>query len=176
MTLVTDGIGHGRSAHFIASAKLLYRFNRYISLQNLTGLDYSNSRSDIFIPDIGVIAMDSVNNSPRAFAEAYQSTQNHAILSLKNNAVSLHQINVQLGMWLMMNKYTFDKGIDLNTATDEFTQIGQGNARLNYLREIDADNRGLTWISYYGSFNYSYADKYYLSSVLCTDVNSAMND
>ena len=89
VTLVTDGIGHGRSAHFIASAKLLYRFNRYISLQNLTGLDYSNSRSDIFIPDIGVIAMDSVNNSPRAFAEAYQSTQNHAILSLKNNAVSL---------------------------------------------------------------------------------------
>ena len=72
--------------------------------------------------------------------------------------------------------YSFDKGIDLNTATDEFTQIGQGNARLNYLREIDADNRGLTWISYYGSFNYSYADKYYLSSVLCTDVNSAMND
>jgi len=176
VALIRDGLGHGRSANFVASAKLLYRFNRHFSLQNLTGLDYSNSRSDIFIPDIGVIAMDSVNNSPRAFAENYQSTQNHAILSYKNNAISLHQINVQLGMWLMMNKYTFDKGIDLNTATDEFTQIGQGNARLNYLREIDADNRGLTWVSYYGSFNYSFADKYYLSSVLCLDGNSALNE
>lgn len=176
VALITEGMGHGRSANFVASARLLYRFNRHFSLQNLTGLDYSNSRSDIFIPDLGVIAMDSVYNSPRAFAENYQSTQNHATLSFVNNPVSLHQISVQLGMWLMMNKYTFDKGIDLNTATDEFTQIGQGNARLNYMREIDADNRGLNWLSYYGSLNYDYAGKYYLGSVLCLDGNSAVNE
>ena len=175
VALIKEGMGRGRSANFIASAKLRYRFNRHLSLQNLTGLDYSNSRSDIFIPDVGVITMDSVYNSPRAYAENYQSTQNHAILSYNNNAYGLHQINIQLGMWLMMNKYTFDKGIDLNTATDEFTQIGQGNARLNYMREIDADNRGLTWISYYGSFQYNLADKYYLGGVLCLDGNSALN-
>jgi hypothetical protein len=175
VALITNGLGRGSSAFFVTSAKLQYRFNRHFTLQNLTGLDYSNSRQDIFIPDVGVIQMDSVYNSPRSLAESYQSTQNHTTFIYSTDVNRPHQLNLKLGAWFMMNKYAFDKGIDLNTATDEFTQIGQGNARLNYLREIDAENRGLNWASFYGSMNYNYLGKYFLNAVLAVDGNSATN-
>ena len=74
----------------------------------------------------------------------------------------------------MKNSYKYDQAIDLNTPSDDFKSLGQGS-KYSFLRTATGDDRGLTWISYFGSLNYNFRDKYFLDGNISYDGNSAVN-
>ena len=82
---------------------------------------------------------------------------------------------MQAGFRYMKNSYKYNKAIDVNTASDDFKNLGAGNPVYGYLRSSDGDNRGLMWMSTYAGLNYNFRNKYFLSAVGSYDGNSAVN-
>ncbi|MBW8331149.1 MAG: SusC/RagA family TonB-linked outer membrane protein [Prolixibacteraceae bacterium] len=172
--LVKNGMGTSRNYQFLSSVNVQYKFNERFLLSNLVGIDYNNSRENIFLPDIGVVNVDSASNSPGDFVNEFRSSQNHAMLIYNNKIGIGHSILVHGGIRYMKNNYKNDKAIDLNTPSDDFKSLGQGS-KYSFLRTLTGDNRGLVWISYFGSLNYNIRDRYLVDANLSYDGNSAVN-
>jgi len=174
VALVKNAMGTSRNYHFLSSVMAQYKFNEHFLVSDLIGIDFNNSRENIFLPNIGVIKVDSASNSPGDFVNEFRSSQNHASLTYNNKTVSGHSFVVQAGTRYMKNSYKYDQATDLNTPSDDFKSLGQGS-KYTFLRTSTGDDRGLTWVSYYGSLNYNFRDKYFIDSNLSYDGNSAVN-
>lgn len=174
--IVTNAIGTNRNYHFLSSINAQYKIGDHLVLSNLLGIDFNNSRENIFLPNVGIIQLptDSATNSPGDFVNEYRSSQNHATLAYKNSTPAGHSIDAQLGFRYMKNSYKFDKAIDLNTPSDDFKSLGQGS-KYTFLRSSTGDVRGLLWLSYYGNFAYSFRNKYFVNTMVSYDGNSAVN-
>jgi TonB-linked SusC/RagA family outer membrane protein len=163
-----------RNYHFITSVKGIYKFTKNISASTFIGVDFNNSRDNIFIPDVGLIKIDSAYNSSRALVTEFRSTQNHNQLNYKKSFDENGNLDLKLGHRFMSSSYEFDKATDLNTPTDDFKSLGQG-ANNQEMRTIEGENRVVKWVSYYIKADYNMNDKYYLSASLSYDANSALN-
>lgn len=174
--IVKNAQGTNRNYHFLSSVAAGYKFNEHFNLSSLVGINFNNSRENIFLPDIGLIqgVSDSIYNSPGDFVYEFRSTQNHTTLTYTNNSASGHSITFNGGFRIMQNSYKFDRILDLNTSSDDFKSTGDG-AQYTFLRTTTGDNRGLGWVSYFGNLNYSFRNKYLLSTNLSYDGNSATN-
>jgi len=163
-----------RNYHFITSVKGKYVFNRNLNISTLVGIDFNNSRDNIFIPDVGLSRIDSAYNSSRALVNEYRSTQNQNQLNYSNSFDSRNNLDVKIGHRYVENSYEYDKASDLNSTTDDFKSLGQG-ASNQELRTISGESRVVKWVSYYATADYNYADKYYVSVALSYDANSMLN-
>src|SRR5690606_25369958 len=85
-----------------------------------------------------------------------------------------HSIVANAGFRYLANSYKHNLSLDLNTPSDDFKSLGQGS-QYSYLRSTTGDNRELTWVSYFGDFDYNFRNKYYLNANLSYDGNSAVN-
>ncbi|HKM93528.1 MAG TPA: SusC/RagA family TonB-linked outer membrane protein [Prolixibacteraceae bacterium] len=174
--IIEDATGTNRNYHFSASVKVQYNFNKYFTFTNLVGLNFNNARENIFIPNKGIGKINLyIENSPMDFIYEYRSIQNHAILEYKKELEKGKSINIQSGFRYMKNSYQYNKAIDLNTASDDFKNLGSGG-NLNYLRQSLGDNRGLLWMSYFINGNYNIKNKYFFNANVSADANSAVND
>ncbi len=172
--IVTNALGTNRNYHFLSSVTANYKFNEHFNISTLVGINFNNSRENIFLPDIGMVQIDSAANSPGDFVYEFRSSQNHTTLTYSNKTVAGHTIVVNGGFRVMQNSYKYNRSIDLNTPSDDFKSLGDGS-QYNFLRETTGDNRGLGWASYFGTLNYNYRNKYFLSTNLSYDGNSATN-
>ena len=173
-SLIKTSQGANRNYHFLSSVFAKYKISDHFYIANLIGLNFNNSRESIFIPSLGVVKDSWVTNSPGDFVNEFRSTQDHATVNYSNKSVSGHSIVVQGGLRFMTNSYKYDKAIDLNTPSDDFKKLGTG-VQYSFFRTSMGDNRGLNWISYYGSMNYKFRDKYLIDANLSYDGNSAVN-
>ena len=172
--IVEDVDAYNRNYHFITSVKGQYVFNRNLTFSTLVGINYNNSRDNIFIPDVGLSRIDSAYNSSRAMVQEFRSTQNANLISYNKTLAGNSSIDVKLGHRYVSNSYEYDKGTDLNSATDDFNSLGQG-ANNQELRTINGENRVVKWVSYFTNINYNIASKYYISAAFSYDANSAIN-
>jgi TonB-linked SusC/RagA family outer membrane protein len=173
--LTRNAHGTNRNYHFLSSLNAQYKFSEKLILTELVGIDFNNSRENIFLPNLGVIQVDSAYNSPGDFVNEFRSLQNHTTLSYTTKSVSGHAISLLGGFRYMGNNYKYNLAIDVNTASDDFKSLGSGSAAYSYLRSSEGDNRGLTWVSYFGSANYNFRNKYFAKAVVSYDGNSAVN-
>ena len=173
-SIIQDAQGTNRNYHFLSSVMAQYKFNNHFVLSNLMGINFNNARESIFLPNLGLVQVDSASNSPGDFVNEFRSMQNHATLAYNNKTASGHTIVLQGGMRYMENSYKHNKAIDLNTPSDDFKSLGKGS-RYSYLRTSTGDNRELTWVSYFGSMNYDFRSKYLLDVNVSYDGNSAVN-
>jgi len=182
-SVLTDkALGTQRNFQLLSSVKVGYDFNSNFSISDLVGISVNNDRQNIFIPDGGVVPfntgntlLDSTKNSPQDMVTEFRSFQNHTTINYKNTFKKYHQVNLYAGMRIMNNTYKNSIGIDLNTASDEFRSLGQGVDEYNYLRSNGGEINELKWVSYFGDFNYSYQDKYYLRASISYDGSSTFN-
>jgi TonB-linked SusC/RagA family outer membrane protein len=174
VAIVASAQGTNRNYNFLSSVNAQYKFNEHFNLSTLVGLDFNNARENIFLPDIGLVQVDSASNSPGDLVNEFRSSQNHSVLTYTNQTASGHNIVVNGGFRYMKNSYKYDKGIDLNTPSDDFKSLGQGS-KYNFLRTTAGDNRELVWASYFGSLNYNFRDKYFVDANVSYDGNSAVN-
>lgn len=175
-TAITENAtGVNRNYHFLSSVTAQYRFNEHFTASTLVGINFNNSRENIFLPDIGIVQVDSAYNSPGDFIYEFRSTQNNTNLTYTNKTVTGHSIVASVGLRFMKNSYKHNKSLDLNTPSDDFKSLGQGS-QYSFLRSTTGDNRGLKWISYYGDLNYSFRNKYFVNANVSYDGTSVTND
>lgn len=172
--LIATSMGTNRNYHFLSSVMAQYKVNNHFTISNLMGINFNNSRESIFLQDLGIVKVDSASNSPGDFVNEFRSLQNHATVSYDTKTVSGHSIVVQGGMRYMENSYKYNKALDLNTPSDDFKSLGKGS-KYSYLRTSTGDDRGLLWVSYFGSTNYNFRDKYLIDVNVSYDGNSAVN-
>ena len=173
-SIIKSAMGTNRNYHFLSSVLAQYKFNTHFLISELMGINFNNSRENIFLPHLGLVKVDSASNSPGDVVNEYRSSQNHVTLAFNNKSASGHSIQLQGGMRYMKNSYKYNKETDLNTPSDDFKSLGQGS-KYSFLRTSTGDNRGLVWVSYFGSMNYNFRDKYLLDANVSYDGNSAVN-
>lgn len=176
LAIIQNGTGQNRNYHFLTSAKLRYAFNENFSVENMTGLDFNNARENLFIPDVGLASTGGIRNSPRAMVNEYRSTQNNTVIDFKHTTRNSLVAKYKLGLRILSNKYKFDRGIDFNTPTDDFTSLGDGGAESNYLRVINGEFREMNWVSNYGVIDLNFKDKYYINASASYDGTSLTNE
>jgi TonB-linked SusC/RagA family outer membrane protein len=175
VAIVNSAMGENRNYHFLSSIKAEYRINEHFNIATLVGINFNNSRENIFLPDLGIVQVDSAYNSPADFVYEFRSTQNHTTFTYTNRTTSGHSIIANVGLRYMNNSYKFDLSTDLNTPSDDFKSLGDGS-QFSFLRSTIGDNRGLSWISYFGDVDYSFRNKYFVSAGASYDGNSANNE
>lgn len=173
--IVQNAMGTNRNYHFLSSINAQYKFSERLIISNLMGINFNNARENIFLPNLGIVQVDSARNSPGDFVNEFRSSQNHATISYNNKTASGHSYVLQGGMRYMKNSYKYNMAVDINTASDDFKSLGNGGASYSFLRSSTGDNRGLTWVSYFGSLDYNFRDKYFVNSNLSYDGNSSVN-
>lgn len=173
--ITQNATGSNRNYHFLSSITAAYRFNEHFNLSTMIGINFNNSRENIFLPDIGIVQVDSAYNSPGDFVYEFRSTQNHSTFTYTNKTATGHSILVNAGFRYMANSYKHNLSLDLNTPSDDFKSLGQGS-QYSFLRSTTGDNRELKWVSYYGDFNYNFRNKYFVNGNLSYDGNSSVND
>lgn len=172
--IIQNATGSNRNYHFLSSITARYMFSQKFYISTLMGINFNNSRENIFLPNIGMVQVDSAYNSPGDFIYEFRSTQNHSNFVYTSKSASGHEILLTGGFRYMVNSYKYNLSLDLNTPSDDFKSLGQGS-QYSFLRSSIGDNRGLSWVSYYGNFNYNYRNKYYLTGNVSYDGNSATN-
>jgi TonB-linked SusC/RagA family outer membrane protein len=173
VAIVRNAQGTSRNYNFLSSVNMQYKVSSHLLISNLTGIGFNNTRESIFLPDLGLAQVDSAYNSPGDLTSEYRSTQNHTTIAYTNQIASRHTVGVNLGMKYIKNTYKNVKLIDLNTASDDFKDVGAGTGLLTYLRTSTGDDRGILWLSFFGDFNYSYLNKYFVNANLSYEGNSA---
>lgn len=163
-----------RNYNFITSVRGVYEFSKYLSVSTMVGIDFNNSRDNVFIPDLGLSRIDSAYNSSRVMVNEYRSLQNQNQLSYSRDINSTSSLDLKVGHRYVKNSFEFDKGVDLNSTTDDFKSLGQG-ARNQELRAILGENRVIKWVSYYLTADYNISSKYYLTAALSYDATSVIN-
>lgn len=175
VAIVKNAASTGVSYNFLSSLKALYDFNEHLQVFTLIGIDFNNSHEDIFLPDNGMVQVDSIQNSPGYFINEFQSLQNHTGVTYKNKTSSGHSYTLQGGFRYLKNTYKYNLVTDVNTPSDEFRSVGLGG-KYTYLRTSQGDYRGLTWVSYFGNLNYNFRNKYFFQANVSYDGNSAANE
>ncbi len=173
--LIDKAMGSTRNFQLLASVKLKYAITPKLSIATLIGTSVNNDRTNIFIPDIGVVQLDSARNSPQDMVTEFRSTQSLTNVVYKTAFNTHHFFSVDGGLRVMMNSYKNNQGIDLNTPSDDFRSLGSGSG-YEYLRSNGGQLNELKWTSYYGNFGYNYRKKYYLRASLSYDGSSVFND
>ena len=172
--IVKNAVGTNRNYHFLSSVTAQYNFNENLSVSSMVGINFNNSRENIFLPNIGIVQVDSSYNSPGDYIFEFRSTQNHTAINYNKKTSLGHELNLKGGFRYMQNTYKYNRSLDLNTPSDDFKSLGQGS-QFSFLRTTMGDNRGLKWISYYGDLNYNFRNKYYANVNVSYDANSATN-
>ncbi|MCB8995534.1 MAG: SusC/RagA family TonB-linked outer membrane protein [Bacteroidales bacterium] len=174
VAIVKNAVGTDRNYNFLSSVNAAYAITDKLKISTLLGIDFNNARESIFLPNIGMYQVDSASNSPGDLVNEYRSTQSHTTISYNSHTMNGHSIDFYGGFRYLRNTYKYDKGIDLNTPSDDFRSLGQGS-KYNYLRTTTGDDRGLVWVSYFASGKYNYQNKYFADVNLSYDGNSAVN-
>ncbi|MFC2089757.1 SusC/RagA family TonB-linked outer membrane protein [Bacteroidota bacterium] len=172
--IVENAQGVNRNYHFLSSIRADYRFNDHFNIYTLLGINFNNARESIFLPDLGIVQVDSVYNSPGVSVNEYRSTQNHTALTYTNQTDNGHKIVGNVGFRIMSNSYQYIQSLDLNTPSDDFKNLGDGS-QYSFLRSTTGDNRKMVWVSYFGDLNYNIKDKYMFNAAVSYDGSSITN-
>jgi len=125
--ITANAHGSNRNYHFLSSLTAAYKFSEKLVLTELVGLDFNNSRENIFLPDLAMIRVDSAYNSPGDFVNEFRSMQSHTTLSYTTKSASGHYVSALGGFRYLQNDYKYNLAIDVNTASDDFKSLGNGN-------------------------------------------------
>ncbi len=172
--LVDKGMGMIRNFQLLTSVKVAYKINSNWSISHLIGTSVNNDRVNLFIPDVGVVQIDSAKNSPKDMVTEFRSLQNHTTITYNNKFGNGHNLIVNGGLRQMHNTYKNNWAADLNTPSDDFRSLGQGT-EYHYLRTNGGELSEIAWLSLFADANYNYYDKYYLRASLSYDGTSVIN-
>ncbi len=172
--LVENAQGNNRNYQFLSSMNTKFFITDNLVIQSLFGLNYNNVRESLFLPDLGVVQVDSAYNSPGDFVNEHRSFQNHSDITWNKALLTGHTIVVTGGFRYMGNSYKNNTSIDLNTPSDDFQRLGQGS-QFSYLRTTTGEDIGFKWLSFYGNTYYDFKNRFILTANLSYDGNSAIN-
>jgi TonB-linked SusC/RagA family outer membrane protein len=167
-------LAQNKNYQFLASGNAGYIFSSKFSVSNVLGLTYNRSMDNLFIPDKGLVEIDSARNSMNVVVTDFRSWQNNFMMNYSTDLNERSSLNVRAGNRILSSTYEYDMGTDLNSPTDDFTTLGSG-AEDQFLRETKGQSRQLNLISFYAIADYSFLDKFYLNASGSLDGNSVIH-
>lgn len=176
VAITQNAMGDNRNYHFLSSVKAQYKITNHFYVSNLIGISYNNARESIFLPDKGMLQIDSVANSPQDMVYEFRSLQNHTVITYATKSNTGHHFTINTGLRFLENSYKNITAIDLNTGSDDIKKLGSGKEIYRYLRSSTGDDRGLLALSYFGNLNYSFRNKYFINANIAYEGNSAVNE
>jgi TonB-linked SusC/RagA family outer membrane protein len=171
---ITDiGLGLNKTYRFFGSIGFNYDISKSFRFSTTIGIIYNKTRENFFIPRKGVVP-DTLNSG---IAFNRLGTQVASLFSLYNDTRltystifnKQHSFSARAGVRYLKDKTEQDYGLGYNSAIDELVSVGNG---VNGLRKIGGEIGESKWFSTYFNADYSFADKYFLSANLSSDVSS----
>jgi TonB-linked SusC/RagA family outer membrane protein len=164
-----------KNYRFITSVNLTGSITDNLKFTSLLGLNSSNSKEFLFIPNRGfdLLYEGEVFNESKGQNNSLFTVYNDNRIFYSKTFDDVHALYAAVGLRWQKNKYDQDYGIARNTASDYYTNLNRGE---NLLNLIGGNNRAWNWGALYSNISYSYADKYLLSATLSSDVSSRVGD
>lgn len=159
-----------RNYRVFGAFNLNAKVHENLTLSNQIGIMFDKDRESFFIPRTGieptVINIGVVNNQ-----NGFRTIKHFAVsndLNLKYNKTFdyTHDLGFVAGMRLNLNMVEEDWATGANTASDQITSTGKGDALFNKTGGFLNDWNSLT---YYASLNYGYKKKYFIGSAVSVD-------
>ena len=160
---------------FITSINLTGEITENLKFTSLIGLNSSNTKESIFIPDRGfdLLYQGEVFNESKGQNNSLFAIFNDNRIFYNREINRVHALYGAIGFRWQKTKYDQDYALARNTASDYFTNLNRGESLLNL---IGGNNRAWNWGSIYSNVSYAYADKYLFSATLSSDVSSRVGE
>jgi len=171
--IIENGSNLKKSYRFFGSANFDYKFNKTLTLSNLTGITYDKTQESLFIPNRGV-ASDTLSNTvanSRLGTQVvrYFSLFNDLNLAYAKTFAKHHRLLTKAGIRYTSNDSESDYALGFNSATDQLVSIGNSDLATR----IFGGGIG-KWNSFntYLTADYSFANKYILNAGFSIDGSS----
>ena len=164
-----------KNYRFISSVKLTGEITDNLMFTSLLGLNSSNTKEFLFIPNRGfdLLYEGEVFNESKGQNNSLFTFYNDNRIFYANTFNQVHSVYGAIGVRWQKNQFDQDYGYARNTASDYYTNLNRGE---NLLNLIGGNNRAWNWASLYSNVSYSYADKYLFSATLSSDVSSRVGE
>lgn len=177
MAIIENGIGINKNYRFFGNFNIDYTISDSFTANLILGLTYNKERERFFIPDMGVadITLPTAIAGNRSGSEIqrYYSLFTDAYVSYNKSLAYKHNFDVRLGLRTQSNQSESDLGLGYNSATDDFTTVGSGS---NLLRYVGGQLGDWNWMNGYLSFDYDYANKYFITLNSAFDGSSRLGE
>jgi len=162
--------------HFISSMGFEASLNKDMILNTNFGLTYNSLKEQIFMPNHGMAHYYNfeAHNVAKLTNNYLLSLYNNTYLSYKKVFNKVHNITSSTGLNVLTNKYQLDWGSTMNAhENDQYQALQDGT---NNLRRIGGENIDWNWLSLYENLNYSFKDRYLVTSSISLDGSSQVGD
>ncbi len=160
-----------KNYRFMTSVNLTGEITESLRFTSLIGLNSSNTKESLFIPDRGfdLLYDGEVFNESKGQNNSLFTFYNDNRIFYNKAINRVHALYGAIGLRWQTNQYDQDYGIARNTSSDYFTNLNRGT---NLLNIIGGNNRAWNWGALYSNLSYAYADKYLVSAILSSDISS----
>jgi len=171
--LVENMTANNTNYKILGSFNLNYNLTKNLKISNLIGINYDNSRDNLFVPHLGV-ANDTTNigiieNTMGHKVQRLFAINNDFRILYSKNFNYKHYLNFILGTRLAINDLEYDISKNYNSPNDYIKSLGSGS---NILKTIGGDIYNWRWLTYYITTDYSFKNKYFLTLNFSLDGSS----
>ncbi|BDD11939.1 SusC/RagA family TonB-linked outer membrane protein (plasmid) [Fulvitalea axinellae] len=170
-SIIDNGIGSHNDFRMRAGADAVQNIAKGLDFRFNATVDLFNLKENSFVPETGVVSqLDGyARNLMGSGQRQFLSMLSEASLNYQKTFGFKHKINVRVGSRLKMSDLEEELATDINSPSDRFTVIGRGDKTF---RDLEPNNGRWNMISFFGSSEYAYLDRYYLSVNVSVDGNS----
>lgn len=154
-----------------------YKINKDLVLSNLVGFTFDKIRESLFVPHLGVapeiLGIGIAENKMAHLVERLFSINNDLRLKYTKTFATSHNFSAFAGIRTGINKTEGDWGFGYNSPNDQMRSVGTG---LNSFRTVSGYLGSWNWATVYGSAEYNYQQRYFLTANFSLDGSSRYGD
>ena len=152
-----------RNNRFLTNFRIEADINQDLKFISLIGINFNSLNEDIFMPNLGMELYynDEAYNVAKSISNYFFAFSNNNYLSYAKVINRAHSFEANAGLRINSNKYESDWGIAKNShESDEYRDLQSGTSNLN---EMGGTNGKWNRMALYGSFAYSFKERYSLN-------------
>lgn len=158
---------------FVGNFEGEYKFSPKFKMNAVVGVNFNKERERIFYPTLGVrfdtLALGVARNEMQHRVDRLFSIYTKGSAQYVTKFGSDHDLAVNGGVRYQMNESEDDWGKAYNSGSDNFKSIGYGDLMLG---DVGGSIGKWKWLSFYGSVDYGFKNRYFLSYVMAADASS----
>ncbi|MCK5342935.1 MAG: TonB-dependent receptor, partial [Candidatus Heimdallarchaeota archaeon] len=161
--------GEVNNYHSLNSIRLEGDISDYFKLNSLFGINLNTLSENVFMPNYGMALYydGTAYNVSKNVKNYLYSVYNDNSISYKPELGTLHDLKVDAGFRLNVNRFEQDIGISKNShENDEYESLQHG---VFYLYEIGGQNSKWNRFGIYSNLNYSFKNKYLMNFAIIAE-------
>ena len=167
------GVGQSQKTMFNLALQPSYQFNKSLKISSRFSYSMNNMSENSFSPMYGVAPLIDFNQGfisqnyvKTQFAKQLSMLSDTRVNWIKNRGYNAYELNA--GVRFMTDTYQSEYAIGHNTGSDQVKEMSNS---LSY-KSAGGLEEPYKLLTYYGVFNYSLRDKYFVEAALNTETNS----